>query len=1089
MQIEDSYPLSPVQHAMLVHSLAAPRSGVYVQQLVSTVREEINVPAFRKAWECIVSRHAAFRTRFNWKIPGEPVQQVYPDVQLPFIFQDWKDLPADRQQRLLETFLQLDRIHGFNLERPPLLRLAVFRFSEGDYRWVWTSHHAVLDGRSRLLVLKELSAMYTGFSSGGTVHLASPRPYREYIDWLSRQDLTAAEKFWRSVLSGFTAPTPLAIDRASPQTQAEEVGEQRVRLSESFTKNLLNLAERSRLTANTFLQGAWALLLARYSGEENVVFGATRAGRHSTLGGANSMVGVFINTLPVRVHVTPGRGLLDWLKEIRSRWIAMRDFEHTPLVQILKWSDVSAGSPLFESLLTFENYDLECALKNDGCLDQEFRLFGATNYPLSIAGYLGKDLVLNVIYDRRRFEDSAMTRMLGHLTTLLEAMVSAPASRLSDLPLLTERERYQLTAEWNDTSRDYPKHQCFAELFEAQVERSPGAIAAVFGKYQLTYRELNRRANQLAHHLQELGVGPEVTVGICMERCPEMLVALLGVLKAGGAYVPLDPMLPEERLSFTIGDSRVGMLLTEESSGLDSDPAGVRPNSMPPFGQIRSRFPGCRVIDLVDDWEVISRESEHNPSAAAQPQSLAYILYTSGTTGRPKGVMLDQRSLVNYLHWVNRDLMGKKVASLPAITKLSFDASLKQLLAPLLRGRAVWLVPTALSTDPSKLLNAIAGRSAIAINCVPSLWKSLLEELKFGKSAASADNLACVFVGGERISTELVRNTFAALPDLEIWNLYGPTEATANATAARITKEDEVTLGRPIANTQVYILDPQLRPVPVGVAGQLHIGGAGLARGYLNHPEMTAEKFIPNPFSGEPGARLYKTGDLARYRADGNIEFLGRLDNQVKIRGFRIELEEVEAILRQHPAVADAAVLARDNRPDDKRLVGYIVPCGTAAPAASELRSFLKTKLPEHAVPVSFVTLGALPLTSLGKLDRRALSRVAEDIPSETGDGCAPPASPIERELARIWSEVLGRNGIGRDDNFFTLGGHSLLATQVVSRVYKTFQVELPVGTLFETATLSGLAAAIEAAAKHRGKPPSSAIRPRPRQLQRLDFS
>ncbi|MGH7832388.1 MAG: non-ribosomal peptide synthetase, partial [Candidatus Binatia bacterium] len=947
MQIEDSYPLSPVQHAMLVHSLAVPRSGVYVQQLLCTVREDLNVPAFREAWESIVRRHPVFRTRFNWKISGEPVQQVYRDVQLPFIFQDWKGLPGDRQQRLLEAFLQLDRIHGFNLEQPPLLRLAVFCFSEGNYRWVWTSHHAVLDGRSRLLVLKELFALYRQFSRGGTLHLERPRPYREYIDWLSRQDLTAAERFWRGALRGFTAPTPLMIDRAPGRPGEEDFAEQRARLSEALTKNLLDLAERHRLTANTFLQGAWALLLARYSGEESVVFGTTRAGRHSIMAEAGAMVGVFINTLPVRVHVTPVRSLLEWLKEIRSHWVAMRDFEHTPLVQILKGSDIPAGSPLFESLLTFENYDLGSALNNHSGLDQEFRLFGATNYPLSVAGYLGRELILNVTYDRRRFQDSVMTRMLGHLTTLLEAMVSAPASRLSDLPLLTERERYQLTVEWNDTSREYPENQCLPKLFESQVERSPAAIAAVFGNHQWSYRELNRRANQLAHYLRKLGVGPEVTVGVCMERCPEMLVGLLGVLKAGGAYVPLDPALPEERLSFTIEDSRVGVMLTAESSG-----GVLRPNSIPPSARMRSRVPRCRVIDLVDDWEIISRESKHNPPAAARPQNLAYILYTSGTTGQPKGAMIEQRSLVNYLHWVNRDLMGEKVASLPAITKLAFDASLKQLLAPLLRGRAVWLLPDVLNTDLSKLLNTIAGRSAAAINCVPSLWKSLLEELKSGKHAASADNLACLLVGGERISPELVRNTFAALPHLEIWNLYGPTEATANATAARIKKDEEVTLGRPVANTQVYILDPQLRPVPVGVAGELHVGGAGLARGYLNRPEMTADKFIPNPFSREPGARLYKTGDLARYRADGNIEFLGRLDNQVKIRGFRIELEEIEAILRQHPAVMDAAVLARDERPGEKRLVGCIVPRGTPAPAASELRSFLKTKLPEYAVPL-----------------------------------------------------------------------------------------------------------------------------------------
>lgn len=1089
MLIEDSYPLSPVQHAMLVHSLAAPRSGVYVQQLLCTVHEDLNVPTFRKAWECVIGRHAVFRTRFNWKIPGEPVQQVSREVRVPFVYQDWTGVPEERQQRLLEAFLQIDRMRGFNLDEPPLLRLALFRFSDDDYRCVWTSHHAVLDGRSRLSVLKELFTLYRQLSRGETAQLENPRAYREYIDWLCRRDLSAAERFWRGVLSGFNAPTPLVIDHGSCQAEREEFGEQRIRLSESFTKNLVNLAERYRLTPNTFLQGAWALLLSRYSGEDNVVFGATRAGRHSVPGGADDSVGVFINTLPVRVDVSTGAALLDWLTEIRAHWVAMRDFEHTPLVQIGKWSDIPSGRPLFESLVTFENYDLGCALKSGGCLDWEFRLFGNTNYPLSVAGYLGRELLLNVTYDRRRFEDSVIIRMLGHLTTLLEAMVSRPNSRLADLPMLTEVERHRLLVEWNETRRDYPRDKCLHQLFEAQVERTPDAVAVVYEEKRLTYRELNRRANQLAHHLQKLGVRPELTVGICMERCPEMLVGLLGVLKAGAAYVPFDPALPEERLCVTIEDSRVGLLLTAESFGLHSDPSGVGLDSIPPSARVRPRAGGCKVIDLVQNWEIISQQSDRNPPAAAHPLNLAYVLYTSGTTGRPKGVMVEQRSLNNYLHWVNQDLIGDRAASLPAITKLAFDASLKQLLAPLLRGHAVWLLPDGLSVDPFKLLNKLASQAAVAINCVPSLWKPLLEEVKSGKRVACADNLACLFVGGEQISTDLVQRTFAALPRLEIWNLYGPTEATANATAGRIGKGEEVTLGRPITNTQIYILDRQLRPVPVGVAGELHVGGAGLARGYLNHPEMTADKFIPNPFSGQRGSRLYKTGDLARYRADGNIEFVGRLDNQVKIRGFRIELEEIEAILRQHPAVEDAAVQARDEGQGDKRLVAYIVACGTLAPNANELRSFLRTKLPEYAVPLAFVPLQTLPLTPLGKVDRRALPCAANEIASEPGDGLAPPTSPIEKKLAQIWSEVLGCEGIGRHDNFFSMGGHSLLATQVISRVYNSFHIELPVGTLFETATLSSFAAAIEAAVKRRGQSLSPALRPRPRQLQRVDLS
>ena len=1061
MHIEHSYPLSPVQHGMLIHSLSAPHSGVYVQQLVSVLREELNVPAFQRAWEQIVSRHPILRTSFSWESADEPLQRVHRSVQLPFEYQDWSDLSPIRQEKLLESLLQSDRQRGFRFDQTPLMRLAVFRCSQAEYRWIWTSHHALLDGRSRLVLLKELFAFYDAFCTGQNLRLKSLTPYRAYIDWLGRKDFAEDESFWRNLLSGFSVPTPLTIDHSRPtRPTIESFGKQTMVLSGAVTSALRSLAERHRLTPNTFLQGAWALLLSRYSGEEDVVFGATRAGRHATVEGVESMVGLLINTVPVRVRLSPGRPLLPWLTELRGQWIEMRDFEHAPLVMIQQWSQIPAGKKLFESLLVFENYQLNSALRDQGesWKKREFHLVGTTNYPLTVVGYLEQELVLEMTYDRRRFDDGTMTRTLGHLTTLLKEMVSDPARRLSDLPLLTKSERHQLLVEWNDTKKNYPKDECIHRLFERQVERTPDAVAVVYEAEQLTYEELNRRANQLAHYLQRLGVGPEVLVGICMERSIEMMVGLLGVLKAGGAYVPLDRSDPKERLDFVLQDTRAPVLLAQKKWLGELRDATALPDIQNP----KSKIPNQIVVCLDSDWETIAHESESNPASLTAADNLAYVIYTSGTTGQPKGTMIEHRSLVNYLNWVNEFLLREGIDRLPAIAKPSFDASLKQLLAPLLRGSEVWLVPDEFVTEPATLLRAVSKRKKAGINCVPSLWEAILYELGSSDRSISSENRICLLVGGEQLTTELIERSFAAMSDLKIWNLYGPTEATANVTVARIGRGESVTIGRPVANVRTYILDSHLQPAPVGVAGELYAGGAGVSRGYLNRPDLTAAKFIPNPFSDEPGARLYKTGDLARYRPDGNIEFLGRIDDQVKLRGFRIELREIEAVLNQHPAVRQTVALVHNNLHGGKKLTAYVVPQQDGTPTINDLRSFLRSKLPEYMIPSAFLFLDALPLTANGKVDRRALP-APDQSRQELEKSFVPPRTPVEQALAAIWAEVLKLDRVGIHDNFFELRGHSLLATRVVSRLRTAFGLEIPLRSLFEMPTVASLAAHVEA--------------------------
>ena len=1036
-----SYQLSPMQQGMLFEHLKSEGAGMNIEQMICSLHEALNVLTFTQAWQRVVERHPILRSSFDWQDLDEPLQTVHPQVQLPLEQQDWCYLSASEQEDKLQAYLQADRERGFDLSGATLIRLSLFQLAESDYKLVWTFHHILLDGRSFQILLKEVFAFYEAFCQGEDLQLEQPRLYSDYIG-LQQQDVSKAEAFLRQMLSGFTAPTPLVVERVTRGGHSQELGhgQEQLQFSKTVTSALKSLAQEHELTLNTLVNGAWALLLSRYSGEEDVVFGATRACRQSALQGTESMVGLFINTLPLRVQVSPELSVLSWLKELRSQWIALRDYEHTPLVQVQKWSDISPGISLFESIVVFENYQLNSVLyeQGDSWEKREFQLLEQTSFPLTVSGYAGQQLLLKIEYDYQRFEQATIIRMLGHLQTLLESMVANPEQCLADLPILTQAERHQLLVKWNDTRTEYPYNKCIHQLFEAQVERTPDAVAVVFEDQQLTYRELNSRANQLAHHLQTLGVRTEVLVGICVERSLEMIVGLLAVLKAGGAYVPIDPAYPKECLVHLLSDSQVLVLLTQE-------------NLLPKLPDRRAR-----VICLDTDWGVISAHSQENPVSGVQPENLAYAIYTSGSTGLPKGVTIQHGSVLNLLAGLNRAIYSDYQDSQLRVSvngSIAFDTSVKQIIQ-LLQGHTLDIVPGAIRFDGDALLSYLGHHQVDVFDCTPSQLGLLISA---GLLTQSESVPQCVLVGGEPINPSTWR-VLAKAEYTHFYNVYGPTECTVDTTVCHLQMAGDLpVIGRPIANTQIYILDRHLQPVPIGVPGELHIGGAGLARGYLNRSELTAEKFILNPFSDEPGNRLYKTGDLVCYLPDGNIEYLGRIDNQVKIRGFRIELGEIEAVLAQDPAVRETVVIAREDHLGDKRLVAYVIPHSDRVPAASELRSFLKEKLPDYMVPSAFVTLDAIPLTPNGKVDRRALpapdweQRDLEEI-------FVAPRTPIEESLADIWSQVLGVKQIGVKDNFFDLGGHSLLAIRLVAEIEKAVNIKVPLAALFQFTTVEQMA-------------------------------
>lgn len=1061
-RIEDSYPLSAMQQAMLFQFQLDPRSGLYVQQVLCSLHEQLNVPALKRAWEQVMLIHPALRTSFRWDGLEEPLQDVHDHVDLPFEEQDWRDLTPADQQRQFERFLALDRTEGFDLTQAPPLRLALFRIGDAAYELICTYHHIIADGLARAILVGQVFALYDAYCQGHELELERPRPYRDHIDWLRQRGSSESEAYWRQLLKGFTAPIMLdtlpeiggaggafGAGGEGGTCGADRRGERELQLTESLTSRLNAAAKQHNLTLNTLVQGAWALLLSRYAGADDVVFGAVRACRQSTIKGAGSIVGLFLNTLPVRVRIASDQNLVSWLADLREQNVAVRDHEQTPVSDVARWSDVPRGMPLFDTIVVFDHAQLDTRLRERGgnWLKREFRViedpaFGLVLHAYGEAAPSGPNkLLLRMLYDRRRFDGATIERMLAHMRILLEGMAEQLDRPISDLPMLTPEERHQLLVEWNDTRVDYPPDRCLHELFEAQAARTPDAAAVVFENRQLTYAELNRRANQLAHHLQGLGVGPETLVGVYMERSLEMVIALYGILKAGGAYVPLDPEYPADRIAFMSQDAQAPVLLTQARL----------------VGSLS--VPGARVICLDSDWETIAHEPAGKPASGAKTNNLAYVIYTSGSTSRPKGAMNTHRGICNRLLWMQDAYRLTETDRVLQKTPFSFDVSVWEFFWPLLAGACLVVARPGGHKDSSYLVRTIVDQEITTLHFVPSMLQLFLEE-----DVRQCRSLKRVICSGEALPYELQQRFFERL-DAELHNLYGPTEAAVDVSYWRCRPEGDapegdarkvVPIGRPVANTQLYILDRDGQPSPMGVPGELHIGGVQVARGYLNRPELTAKKFIPDPFASDPEARLYKTGDLARYRPDGNIEFLGRLDFQVKVRGFRIELGEIEMLLNGHPAVREAVVQLFEEAQGDKRLVAYFVPSPGMPLRIGELRSHLQEKLPEYMVPAAFVQLEALPLTPSGKVDRKNLP--APRWEGQTEQAYSAPRGELERAIARIWQELLHLERVGVDDSFFDLGGHSLLLIRSYRRLSEITDRELTIMDMFRFPTVRTLA-------------------------------
>ncbi|HKH43736.1 MAG TPA: amino acid adenylation domain-containing protein, partial [Thermoanaerobaculia bacterium] len=1033
--IEDLYPLSPMQAGLLFHGLYAPATEIYFEQITCTLRGDLDAEAFRRAWQRLVDRHGVLRTSFLWKGLDEPLQVVRRGVEMPWTEEDWRGM-ADPDARLA-TFAAADRRNPFDLRRAPLMRAALLRTDEREHRFVWSFHHLLVDGWSLPPLFADVFALYQPLDQEKPCLPPPALTYRDFVAWLARRDRAADERYWRQALAGISGPTPLPWDTtAPPSARADEFAQHEILLPEPATAALAAFARERGLTLNTVLQGAWALLLSRWSGEREVVFGAVAAGRPPELPGFESAIGLFINTLPVRIEADPARPLAAWLAAIQSAQSEARHHEQAPLAEVQRWSGAAGREPLFQSLLVFENYPLDPAVaERTGALElADVHAVERTSFPLSLAIIPGARLRLRITHDRR-LEPATGDRLLAWLTRLLDRFVAGPDLPLEGFELLSGAEREQLSRPIRSVT---PPEDHALQRFEHWVAATPDAPAVRDAAETLTFAELDRRASERARELYTLGAGPESFVGLTATRSAHLLVGVLGIWKTGAAWVPLDPSHPRERREVILRDC---IAVVEGPSP---------PAPLPQAGEGRG-LPGS----ASDEPSNLHPSPARGRGAGGEGPSAAYALYTSGSTGTPKGVVVDHAALASYLAWVDEVLLGPIDHRLPATSGLTFDASLKQLLGPLLAGREVHILPEETATQPAALASALATERFTAFNGVPALWSAVLEAVESG-DAPLPDALQRVLLGGEALPPELVERTRRLLPRVEIWNLYGPTEATANATAARIAPGDPITLGQPLPGVGTLVLDPDGRLVPPGGVGELCLAGIGLARGYLGRPDLTAERFLPHPFAATPGERLYRTGDLVRLRTDGRLEHRGRIDTQVKVRGIRIELGEIEAVLRRHPAVRDAVVTARMDAPGETRLAAWIAMDGSPVPVG-DLRMWLRERLPAAAVPADLVVVPDLPRLPGGKADRRAL---AARVPDASGDGrpFEAPANDAEETLAGIWSELLHVERIGRGDNFFELGGHSLLATRLMVRVRDQLGVEISLPAIFEAEDLAALA-------------------------------
>lgn len=1021
--ITDIYPLSPIQLGMLFHSLYSSGSTMYFQQFYLQLEGQLDTELFKQAWQTVLDRHDILRASFVWEGVDTPVQVIKKQAKLSWHVDNWRHYNQDEQNEQFELFLESDRERGFELNRAPLMRFALFEMGAGAYQFVWSHHHLLLDGWSLPLILREVFTCYQALSNNTPLSLPKPIPYRNYLVWLQKQNQGKAKQFWQTRLQGFTKATSLIVDN-KPSALVDWVADyahKKSHLSEADTTKLQNFAKKHRLTVNTIVQGAWSLLLSRYSKEQDILFGSAVSGRPSTLERANDMIGVFINTLPIRTQIEPNQTIISWLRTLQMNLAEQDIYAYCSLADIQGWSELPQGQPLFETMVVFENYPMS-TLEVPGT---QLRLvdiegFEYTNYPLTLIVAPGPELLLQLDYDTNRYDLATTRLLLQHLHALLGWIINDSYETIGELPYLPTQEATTLITKWSgkENPTTVPLEQCVHQLFEAQVKQNPQKIAVVYKEESITYEALNAKANQLANHLQTLGVGPETLVAIYIERSIEMMIGVLGILKAGAAYVPLDTAYPEERVDYILQDANIDVVLTR--TGLATH---------------FSRHANIRMV-AIDNEATVAHYNTNNLNLAIDPHNLAYLIYTSGSTGRPKGVLVQHNTLSFYTQEVAHMLQLTPDDAMLQFASLCFDTSAEEIYSCLYTGGTLVLRTNEMLDSISQFFHDCEKWNVSIIDLPTAYWHEMVSQLQT-QSLLWPSSIRTVLIGGERALPSVLKTWYALLgQQVELFNGYGPTEATIVTTFANYTSyqdvplNSELSIGTPIPGAETYLLDEDLQLVPMGMVGELCVSGTGISRGYKDRPALTAQKFVPNPFG--TGQRLYRTGDLARYRLDGQIEFVGRKDHQVKIRGFRVELGEIETRLAGHDNVHEAVVITQEQESGHLRLIAYATVNDTAC-TPTQLIHYLKTILPDYMVPSAILIVDVFARTVNGKIDHDALPK-PDTFERMVDTEVIEASTSTEETLITIWRDVLKVEEIGIYDNFFELGGDSILSLQVASR-------------------------------------------------------
>ncbi len=1030
-------PLSFAQQRLWFLDQLEPGSCLYNLPKAIRLRGSLNVEALQEALNAVVVRHEILRTNTHMTaVDGDPVQVIRESRPVTLAVIDVSQRSGDHAE--IARLLNAEAQRPFDLSSGLMLRASLVKLGENDHVLLVAMHHIASDRWSMGILSRELSTLYDAFSRGARDPLpVLPIQYADYAVWQRhwlRGDVLERQLFyWKEQLAGI-ATLELPTDRPRPAMPSYRGATQSLVFPQGIADQLRAFSRQEGVTLFMTLLAAFQTLLHRYCGQVDIGVGSPIAGR--TRPEVEGLMGFFVNTLVLRTDLSGDPSFRELTARVRR--VALDAYEHQDLpferivAELNPHRDLGRNQ-LFQVMFAFDAESDETVTLSGLEVSPVEVTTGSSKFDLTLLiAEVAGSLTASLEYNCDLFEDTSVGRMLGHFQTLLQSIIADPEQRLSDVPILTDAEKHQLLVAWNATQREAPPASCIHELFEAQVARTPDAVAVVFEDQQLTYRDLNAKANQVGYALRTRGVGPEVLVGICMERSVDMVVGLLGILKAGGAYVPLDPAYPRDRLALMLDDAQVPVLLSQQPV-------------LPLLPDHRTE-----VWCLDRDGEGLAAQATENPPPRATPDALAYVIYTSGSTGRPKGVQIPHGAVVNLLRSMQRVPGLRAHDTLLAVTTLSFDIAGLELFLPLIVGARVVLASREVQADAHQLADLLAVSGATVMQATPVTWRMLLD------SGWPGHPQLTILCGGEELPRELADRLLAR--SAALWNMYGPTETTIWSAIHHVSADSPaVSIGRPIDNTQIYILDAQFHPVPIGIPGELYIGGQGVGRGYVNRPERTAERFLPDPFSPDARARVYKTGDIARYRADGNIDLLGRVDHQVKIRGFRIELGEIESVLLQHADVQQAVVLAREDTPNDKRLVAYIISRTARAPSTRELLDFLQHRLPNYMVPATFVPLAALPLTPNGKVNRRALP-APDPATGDWEEGFVAPRNLLEYQVAEIWKRILGVERIGVSDNFFDLGGHSLLAVRVISQIERIVGTRLSVIALFQAPTIEQLA-------------------------------